>query len=62
MCPASAEVKIKGGAEVSVVICGGLTNIVCLCNIVEMVVSVIFVKFYLLSTFLIKPVACKNSL
>lgn len=39
------EVKNKGGAEVGVVICGCLTNIVCWCYIVKMVVAVVIVKF-----------------
>ena len=62
MSSGSAEVKNKGGAEVGVVICGGLTNIVCWCYIVKMVVAVVIVKFYLLSIFLIEPVTCKNDL
>ena len=44
------------------VICGGLTNIVCWCYIVKMVVAVVIVKFYLLSIFLMEPVTCKNGL
>lgn len=45
-----------------VVICGCLTNIVCWCYIVKMVVTVVIVKFYLLSICLIEPVICKNGL
>ena len=60
--PGSAEVKNKGGPEVGVVICGGLTNIVCWCYTVKMVVAVVIVKFYLLSIFLMEPVTCKNGL
>ena len=62
MSSGPAEVKNKGGAEVGVVICGDLTNIVCWCYIVKMVVSVIIVKFYSLSIFLLEPVTCKNGL
>ena len=44
------------------VICGGLTNIVCWCYIVKMVVAVVIVNFYLLYIFLIEPVTCKDGL